>query len=200
VSVSKGSPGERRRRYSFGDFTLDLDRAVICRGTEEVALRKKSFEVLAYLVEHHGRLVTKAELAERVWPDTAVMDNSLAQCIVEIRRALADEAQLVIRTVARRGYLFTAPVSTPVMEFLHQPTGSAAAAGPMPLAYGREAHGMLNPRVLMGGVFALAALFSCCAAAGLADPTREPRTHIHADYQLHGLPPYRPLCHPMAGC
>ena len=81
--------GERlRRQYSFGDFTLDLERGVLRRGIEEVTLRPKSFEVLTYLVEHHGRLVTKAEMAESVWRDMAVMDNSLAQCLVEIRRAL----------------------------------------------------------------------------------------------------------------
>ena len=102
-----------RRQYSFGEFTLDLDGGFLRRGAEEVALRPKPFEVLVYLVEHHGRLVTKGELTEAVWPDTAVMDNSLAQCLVEIRRTLGDDSQQLIRTVARRGYIFTAPVTTP---------------------------------------------------------------------------------------
>ena len=90
---------------------MDLDGGFLRRGGEEVALRPKPFEVLVYLVEHHGQLVTKADLTEAVWPDTAVMDNSLAQCLVEIRRALGDDSQQLIRTVARRGYIFTAPVS-----------------------------------------------------------------------------------------
>ena len=75
-----------RRQYSFGEFTLDLEGGFLRRGAEEVALRPKPFEVLVYLVQHHGRLLTKAELTEAVWPDTAVMDNSLAQCL-EIGRA-----------------------------------------------------------------------------------------------------------------
>src|SRR5262249_49075937 len=76
------------RKYSFGGFTLDLEGGFLHRGAEEVALRPKPFEVLVYLVEHHGRLVTKAEITLAVWPDTAVMDNTLAQCLVEIRRAI----------------------------------------------------------------------------------------------------------------
>src|SRR5262245_30073089 len=74
-------------------------------------MRPKTFEVLAYIVERHGRLVAKAELIEAVWPDTAVTDNSLAQCLVEIRRALGDDSQQYVRTVARRGYVFAAPVT-----------------------------------------------------------------------------------------
>jgi eukaryotic-like serine/threonine-protein kinase len=109
-----------QRRYCFGEFTLDLDSGFLCRGPQEIALRPKPFEVLAYLVEHHGRLVTKDALTEAVWPDTAVMDNSLAQCIVEIRKALNDDSQQFIRTVPRRGYVFTALVTSPPVEFRPQ--------------------------------------------------------------------------------
>jgi hypothetical protein len=60
--------------------------------------------------------VTKAELIDSVWPDVSAADNSLAQCVLEIRRALDDDAQQLVRTVARRGYLFVAPVTTPPTE------------------------------------------------------------------------------------
>jgi DNA-binding winged helix-turn-helix (wHTH) protein len=106
-----------RRQYRFGDFTLDLDDGFLRRGAEEVALRPKTFEVLIYLVERHGRLVTKAELIDAIWPDAAVTDNSLAQCLAEIRRALADDSQQSIRTVARRGYLFAAPMTAAPLRF-----------------------------------------------------------------------------------
>ena len=99
------------RQYSFGEFTLDLDRGVLRRSSEEVPLRPKSFEALTYLVEHHGHLVAKSALIDAVWPDTAVGDNSLAQCLFDIRRALGDDSQQIIRTVARRGYIFTPPVA-----------------------------------------------------------------------------------------
>src|ERR1700716_705930 len=63
------------RQYCFRDFTLDLDGGFLRRGSEEVTLRPKAFEVLAFLVEHHGRLVTKTALIEAVWPDAAITDN-----------------------------------------------------------------------------------------------------------------------------
>src|SRR5436305_1224844 len=130
--------GERlRRQYSFGDFTLDTEYRVLQRCGQEVNLRAKSIEVLFYLVQHHGHLVTKAALMEAVWPDTAVTDNSLAQCMVEIRRALHDDSQQMIRTVARRGYVFVVPVTSPVMEFPREPAGRQAeplASGQIPVA------------------------------------------------------------------
>jgi DNA-binding winged helix-turn-helix (wHTH) protein/Tol biopolymer transport system component len=130
LSSPEVHPGERRR-YSFGSFTVDVDRRVLLRGGDEVPLRSKSFEVLAYLVDHHSELVTKAALMQAVWPDTAVTDNSLAQCMVEIRRALDDESQQLIRTVARRGYLFAAPVTTPAVAF-PPPQPAVAPAEPRP--------------------------------------------------------------------
>ena len=96
---------------------MDLECGMLRNGDAEVALRPKSFEVLAYLVERHGRLVVKSTLIEAVWPDTAVGDNSLAQCLFDIRRALGDDSQQLIRTVPRRGYIFTVSVTTPVVEF-----------------------------------------------------------------------------------
>ena len=105
------------RQYLFDEFTLDLDRGVLRRGSEEVPLRPKSFEALSYLVEHHHQLVAKSALIDAVWPDTAVGDNSLAQCLFDIRRALSDDSQQMIRTVPRRGYIFTPAVTTPVVEF-----------------------------------------------------------------------------------
>jgi DNA-binding winged helix-turn-helix (wHTH) protein len=124
--LSSAGRSERHvRQYRFGDYKLDLEGGFLRRGDEEVALRAKSFEVLTYLVERHGRLVTKTELIEGVWPDAAVTDNSLAQCLVEIRRALDDDAQELVRTVARRGYLFVAPVTAPPREF---PRNSGEAA------------------------------------------------------------------------
>jgi DNA-binding winged helix-turn-helix (wHTH) protein/Tol biopolymer transport system component len=113
--------GRPRGQYCFADFTLDLEGGFLRRGVQEVTLRPKAFEVLSYLVKHHGRLVSKTALTEAVWPDAAITDNSLAQCLLEIRRALADDSQQLIRTVARRGYVFTAPVSTPLLEFPQQP-------------------------------------------------------------------------------
>ena len=132
---SVSSPGRfdrHVRHYRFGDYNLDLEGGFLLRGGEEVALRAKSFEVLTYLVERHGRLVTKTELIEGVWRDAAVTDNSLAQCLVEIRRALDDDAQRLIRTVARRGYIFVAPLTVPVVEFPRNSSEPAPTLVPAP--------------------------------------------------------------------
>jgi DNA-binding winged helix-turn-helix (wHTH) protein len=158
LSSAEPNAGERfRGQYSFADFTLDVDRRVLCRQGEEVTLRSKSFEVLAYVVDHHGQLVTKAALMDAVWPDTAVTDNWLAQCMVEIRRALDDNSQQLIRTVARRGYVFTAPVTTPAVEFPYQGPISTSEPGPltaMPSDPGRIQNARTGFQLRRGPVFA----------------------------------------------
>ena len=116
TSEQQPRPG-RNGQYHFGDFVLDAESGFLRRGAEEVPLQPKAFDVLTFLVERHGRLVTKEELIDAVWGETAVTDNSLSQCLVQIRRALADDSQQIIRTVARRGYVFDAPLTAPVLEF-----------------------------------------------------------------------------------
>jgi DNA-binding winged helix-turn-helix (wHTH) protein/Tol biopolymer transport system component len=116
TSEQRPRPG-RNGQYHFGDFVLDAEGGFLRRGAEEVPLQPRAFHVLMFLVERHGRLVKKDELIDAVWGETAVTDNSLSQCLVQIRRALADDSQQIIRTVARRGYVFGAPVTASVLEF-----------------------------------------------------------------------------------
>ncbi len=98
--------GGRTHTLSFDAFTLDVSRGCLRRGADDVRLRPKSFDVLRYLVEHPGRVVSKEELIGAVWRNAFVTDNSLVQCLIEIRRALGDDARVFIRTVPRRGYIF----------------------------------------------------------------------------------------------
>lgn len=100
------------RTYRFGEFTLDAARACLRRGETEVALRPKSFALLEYLTTHAGRVVGKDELLSAVWPGLVVTEDSLTRCVSEVRAALGDSAQTVIKTVTKRGYLFDAPVTT----------------------------------------------------------------------------------------
>ena len=97
--------------YQFGDFKLDVVRGCVLKAGEEIRLRPKVYEALKFLIENPGRLVSKKELIEAVWPDSFVTDDSLVQCMVELRRALEDHAQLLLKTVPRRGYVFTADVT-----------------------------------------------------------------------------------------
>ncbi len=96
--------------FRFGEYTLDVVRGCLRTADREIELRPKSFEVLRYLVENAGRLVTKDELIKAAWPNVVVTDDSLMQCVSEVRHAIADDGQTVIKTVPRRGYRFAAPI------------------------------------------------------------------------------------------
>ncbi|MGC1577806.1 MAG: winged helix-turn-helix domain-containing protein [Beijerinckiaceae bacterium] len=99
------------KAYSFEGYTLDLRRGCLRGTAHEIELRPKSFEVLRHLVENAGRLVSKDELAKAVWRNVVVTDQSLTRCLSDIRLALGDSEQRIIKTVPRRGYLFVAEVS-----------------------------------------------------------------------------------------
>jgi len=100
----------QHKTLTFGSFTLDAARGALMKGDVELRLRPKSFEVLRFLAENPGRLVTKDEIFAAVWGGTIVTDDSLTQCLIDIRRAIGDETREVIRTVPRRGYVFELPV------------------------------------------------------------------------------------------
>jgi Tol biopolymer transport system component/DNA-binding winged helix-turn-helix (wHTH) protein len=91
--------------YTFGNCLLDRQRGCLLRDGQEIKLRPKSFELLAYLVENPGRLVTKDELMKAVWSEAFVTDDSLVQCVRDVRRALGDDSQHQVKTVPRRGYI-----------------------------------------------------------------------------------------------
>ncbi len=100
----------------FGSFKLDPTRAALTRAGIEVPLRPKCFNVLRYLAENPGRLVTKDELIAAIWPGLVVTESSLPQCMVEVRRALGEEARQLITTLPRRGYRFEPMVAVPPLE------------------------------------------------------------------------------------
>src|SRR5438132_11696387 len=92
--------------HFFDEFALDLTRGCLQHGPDEIKLRPKSFEVLKYLVENSGRLINKDELIDAIWVGASVTDDSLVQCLKDIRHALCDETQQIIKTVHGRGYIF----------------------------------------------------------------------------------------------
>lgn len=111
-----------RELLRFGPFTLDAGERLLWRGGEIVPLTPKAFDLLAVLVQNPGRVLSKAELIERVWPDAFVEEANLSHQIYRLRTALGDaegEASY-IDTLNRRGYRFVAAVSAivpaPVQE------------------------------------------------------------------------------------
>jgi adenylate cyclase len=125
-----------RKSLRFESFTIDLERLCLQGPSGRAELRPKSFEVLRYLVEHAGRIVTKDELLSAIWPDVTVTDESLTQCIRDVRRALGDEGQRIVKTVPRRGYLVDVMISASDAAVTHPPgaTKVAAAGEALPLA------------------------------------------------------------------
>lgn len=97
-------------QFEFDQFVFDPMAGQLLREGREVPLRPKSLEVLRLLVVNAGQLVTKDQLFATVWPKTVVTDDALVQCVRDIRVALRDEQQRVVRTIPRRGYVFTSAV------------------------------------------------------------------------------------------
>jgi TolB-like protein/tetratricopeptide (TPR) repeat protein len=96
---------------ALGACRLDPTRGLLLRDGEQVLLRPKAFALLSHLAANAGRVVSKSDLIEAVWPGVFVTEDSLTQAVRELRKALADESQQTIRTVARRGYLLSLPNS-----------------------------------------------------------------------------------------
>jgi TolB-like protein len=99
---------EATAAYEFGRFILQLDRGVLLADGVECALRLKSLTLLRHFVENPGRVIDRDEIMQTVWPGVFVTDDSIAHCVSDIRRALGDDEQNLLRTLPRRGYLFTA--------------------------------------------------------------------------------------------
>jgi TolB-like protein/DNA-binding winged helix-turn-helix (wHTH) protein len=129
------APTPTHRVWDFGDFTLDLERGALTSGAADVHLSPRPFAVLSFLVERPGRLVTKDELLDAVWGHRSVTEGAITHSLMEIRRALGDKEQLIIRTVARRGYVFEAQVTQRPAPVRAQKTGAEfSPAGPAPPA------------------------------------------------------------------
>jgi class 3 adenylate cyclase/tetratricopeptide (TPR) repeat protein len=124
--------------YQFGSFTLDLEQGALL-GTDGAAmpLRPKSFALLRLLVENAGRLLSRDMIMEALWPNVFVTDDNVTQCIHDVRGVLGAEAQLMLRTLPRRGYRFTSDVvavPSAAASSLRNGTGIQGSSGFSPSA------------------------------------------------------------------
>ena len=95
--------------YQLGDFVFAAETGLLTDTAGNVMhLRKQTVEVLAYLLGRANAVVPKAELFDAVWTGSSVTDDSLVQCISELRRTLKDDDHAIIQTVSGRGYRVTA--------------------------------------------------------------------------------------------
>jgi DNA-binding winged helix-turn-helix (wHTH) protein/tetratricopeptide (TPR) repeat protein len=116
-------------RYRFGEFTVDSDRIEVAGPDGAGDVEPQVFDVLLYLVEQRGRLVTKDELLDNVWGDRFVSESALTTRIKQARRAIGDDGQLqwAIKTVHGRGYRFIPHVE---IEEAEATTGHTIGADP----------------------------------------------------------------------
>jgi TolB-like protein/DNA-binding winged helix-turn-helix (wHTH) protein len=174
--------GEGAERYGFEQFMLDPERSELHGPDGVIQLRPKSYDLLLYLVRHPGRLIGREELLDAVWGQRAVTDDSVTQCLVEIRRALADHGRRIVRTVPRRGYLFDVPVAripgpNGPEEQANVPAADAPASATAPPA---ALHGaMPYPRLAAATVTFLALALAWWAFA-TRDATRPDRSMFDA--------------------
>src|SRR5262245_61786219 len=129
--------------YRLNDIEIDTSRVCLKRDGAEQHLRQQTFKVLAYLLEQRQRVVSKNEIIEEIWPDTAVTDNALEQCLAEIRKVLGDDSRnpRFIKTIPRAGYRFIAAVEavTP-SELIDQPSEQTSVREPKPERSREESH------------------------------------------------------------
>jgi DNA-binding winged helix-turn-helix (wHTH) protein len=126
--------------YRFGACELDVERRELRGGGITTAVEPQVFDVLAYLVGHRDRVVTKEELLDNVWGDRFVSESALTSRIKSARRSVGDsgQSQHVIRTVHGRGYRFAAPVSILAPDARH--AGRSWPGAISPFARVPEAH------------------------------------------------------------
>jgi formylglycine-generating enzyme required for sulfatase activity len=179
------------RVLHFERFALDLTRGCLRAGDQDIALRPKAFEVLRYLAENAGRLIPKQELYEAVWPDVTVSDDSIVQCIRELRDKLGDNDHSLIKTVSRRGYLLDTAVSAGAPQCLSDGQAVIATEAPQPQLAVLQRVRMIPAHKLRVWLAVAAGLFCAAGSAiylvswsvSVVNPG-----HAHIAENPHGLP------------
>lgn len=116
------------RAYLVGEVEVRPHNNIVIVNGEERYLRQQTMQVLTYFLERPGELVSKDALLKSIWNDTAVTDDALVQCVVEIRKALGDDPRRpkFVRTVPKGGYCFIGPVSPGGRPTAAPPTAEVA--------------------------------------------------------------------------
>lgn len=113
--------------FRFGRFMLDGRQKMLFKDGAECALRPKSLALLRYLAGRAGQVVGRDEILAAVWPGLYVTEDSITQCIRDIRRALEDNDAHLVRTLPRRGYMLAAAAASPALPAVPSVLVSSAA-------------------------------------------------------------------------
>lgn len=157
--------GRNTTLIEWDEFRMDLGGFRLERAGVPVPLEPKAFDLLALLVSQPGRLVTKQEIFDRVWPDAAVTDHALTRVIAQIRRALGDQSRAAryIETVPTRGYRWIGTIreapAAPDAALTPSPAPDVGPSVPTPtplLARPNRRPALLWPAVVLAGVIVVA--------------------------------------------
>src|SRR5258706_10436966 len=147
--------GAALMRYSFDQFELDTEHFLLQANAAEIHVEPLVFDLLSFLVERSGQVVSRAAIIENLWKGRSVSDATVSSCIKSVRRALGDsgQAQTYLRTIRGRGFQFAAPVERVSAAFETPPAaGEPAQAQSVP---GRPQPGSAPPRIAVLPLFAL---------------------------------------------
>jgi DNA-binding winged helix-turn-helix (wHTH) protein/TolB-like protein len=171
----------------FDGFTFDLQRSELSRDADGtvVALRPKAEALLRTFLAHPRRLLGRDDLIGTVWPHAVVTDDSLVHCVGELRLALGDREQRLIRTVPRRGYVLEAavealrrvplvPAARSPLEVTSRPAPAESAPQALPL------HAPAPRRWRARQLAAVVVICSAAAGVALAWQATRPKAHIDA--------------------
>jgi DNA-binding winged helix-turn-helix (wHTH) protein/Flp pilus assembly protein TadD/TolB-like protein len=157
----------------FAGFELDRQRAEL-RGPDgaSIKVRPKTLAVIEELAANAGRVLSKQELMQAIWPNIHVGEDSLFQCIKEARTILGDDQRQLIKLVSRRGYLFTAEVSIDAAPATSRTlltvtaplTSSLAETNPIPAGVPPKTHGWPRPVALILTAFCSLAIVAAIIA------------------------------------
>jgi cholera toxin transcriptional activator len=166
MSLPHASPAGRVVR--FGVFEVDLAAGELRKSGVRIRLQEQPFQVLAFLLERPGEVVTREEIQQKLWPaDTFVdFDHSLNTAVNKLREALGDSASSprYVETLARRGYRFLAPVERPDTNAPGSPPAEPAKASDAAAeeTLHPELEVPLRRRGLIRGLFALIQVMYLC--------------------------------------
>ena len=156
VPTPPSSP--ERRILRFGVFEVDSAAGELRKNGTRIRLQEQPFQILVYLLDRAGEVVTREELRQKLWPaDTFVdFDHSLNTAVNKLREALGDSASSprYVETLARRGYRFLGPVQ-PTEAQLPPQDSPPMAAEKTALPFHRDLEVPLPRRSVTRSLFAL---------------------------------------------
>jgi len=135
-------------RYEFADLSLDMDARQLRRGGTPLHLSPKAMDLLAILVSAPHRVIPKAELYDRLWPDIYVVEGNLHVLVREIRNVIGDKKHSIIRTAHRSGY--SCAVSVREVSLIDQPERQETTGVVHTLRHGTQEYRLNEGENLIG--------------------------------------------------